>query len=142
MFKIFCPLILINLKNRLGRQLLPSTDRNFVLGRTSVRCSGDIGDSLLFFVYALDCTKQATFTISFIYFNSSNVSSINFPSTDSSHLRFFEFTFPCSKPEKPIFVLISNSLKNRLFSHQFWILNQQCIFPHRFCIINQKYKSR
>ena len=94
--KIYCPINLIYVKNKVSRQMLHSTGRNGNFGRTRARCSFDIRDLSLYSVCALDCTKQATFMIKLIYLNSTNVSKNVCPSTVRSQLRFLKFPRPSS----------------------------------------------
>ena len=68
---------------------VPSTGRNGVCGRTSVRCSCVIGDSLIYSICTLDCTKQATIMINLIYLDSTNVSNFIFISAQWSNLTAF-----------------------------------------------------
>ena len=53
-------------KNKVGRQMLPSTGENSILERIRARYSCDIGDLLVYFICALDCVKQVIFMINLI----------------------------------------------------------------------------
>ena len=139
MYKMHRPINLIN-KKKLGRQLLPSPGQNGVVGRTSVSCPRDIGDSSLFSVCVWDCTKQASYVINLIYLYSNNVSNIIFPLTERSHLRLFKINFPRTKPEKLTYregdvLRALAEIQNARFCTDisFW----KKTFMHPFCILNQ-----
>ena len=89
--------------SKLGRQLQASTGRNGDFGQTSVRCSYDIGCSLLFSVCALDCNKQVIFLIILTYLNLTYIKNLIFSINREESTTVFKIKFSRMRAEKPTY---------------------------------------